>query len=140
MSTLYTATATAIGGRDGHVETADGLLKLDMSIPKSMGGPGRPDTTNPEQLFAMGYAACFGGAIGLIAKQREIKVSGIAVTAAVHIGPEQGGGLKLAVDLNARIDGVARSQAEALVAAAHEICPYSKATRGNIEVALKVVD
>jgi Ohr subfamily peroxiredoxin len=139
MATLYTATATAVGGRDGHVETGDGLLKLEMSIPKSMGGPGRPQTTNPEQLFAMGYAACFGGAVGFVAKQQKREVGEIAVTAEVHIGPD-GSGLGLGVDLAVRIGGVDRATAEALVAAAHQICPYSKATRGNIEVTPRVVD
>jgi Ohr subfamily peroxiredoxin len=139
MGHLYTASATATGGRDGHVETADGLLRLEMSIPKSMGGPGRPQTTNPEQLFAMGYAACFGGAVGFVAKQRKVEVGEIAVTADVHIGPDASG-LGLGVDLAVRIGGVDRETAEALVAAAHQICPYSKATRGNIEVTPRVVD
>jgi Ohr subfamily peroxiredoxin len=140
MTPLYSASATAIGGRDGHVETSDGLLKLEMSLPKSMGGPGRPETTNPEQLFAMGYAACFGGAVGFVAKQQKKTVGEIAVTADVHIGPSAGGGLGLSVDLTVRIGGVERSEAEALVAAAHEICPYSKATRGNIDVHPRVAD
>jgi Ohr subfamily peroxiredoxin len=140
MTPLYSASATAIGGRDGHVETSDGLLKLEMSLPKSMGGPGRPETTNPEQLFAMGYAACFGGAVGFVAKQQKKTVGEIAVTADVHIGPSAGGGLALSVDLTVRIGGVERSEAEALVAAAHEICPYSKATRGNIDVHPRVAD
>lgn len=139
MSHLYTASATAVGGRDGHVETSDGLLRLEMSIPKSMGGPGRPQTTNPEQLFAMGYAACFGGAVGFVAKQQKREVGEISVTAEVHIGPD-GDGLGLGVDLAVRIAGVDRETAEALVAAAHRICPYSKATRGNIDVRPRVVD
>lgn len=139
MAHLYSASATAVGGRDGHVETGDGLLKLEMSIPKSMGGPGRPQTTNPEQLFAMGYAACFDGAVGFVAKQQKREVGEIAVTAEVRIGPD-GSGLGLGVDLAVRIGGVDRETAEALVAAAHQICPYSKATRGNIEVTPRVVD
>lgn len=138
MQSLYTAGATAVGGRDGRVETADGLLKLEMSIPKSMGGPGRAGATNPEQLFAMGYAACFGGALGFVAKQQKIDVAGIAVTANVHIGRVQPEGLGLGVELKVRIEGVTREVAERLVAAAHQVCPYSKATRGNIEVVLGV--
>jgi osmotically inducible protein OsmC len=140
MQTLYSAQARAVGGRDGHVETSDGLLKVDMSIPKSMGGPGRPATTNPEQLFAMGYAACFGGAVGFVAKQKKLEVGTIEVTADVHIGRVDPEGLGLGVALAVRVPGLARADAEALVAAAHQVCPYSKATRGNIEVTLRVVD
>jgi Ohr subfamily peroxiredoxin len=140
MQTLYTAQATAVGGRDGHVETADGLLKVDMSMPKSLGGPGRPQTTNPEQLFAMGYAACFGGAVGFVAKMQKIEVGAIAVTADVHIGKVEPAGLGLGVALSVRVPGVSREVAESLVRAAHEVCPYSKATRGNIEVTLAVID
>jgi Ohr subfamily peroxiredoxin len=140
MNTLYSAQATAVGGRDGHVETSDGLLKLDMSIPKSMGGPGRQGTTNPEQLFAMGYAACFGGAVGFVAKQKKLAVGEIAVTADVHIGQVQPAGLGLGVALAVKVPGLSRADAEALVAEAHQVCPYSKATRGNIEVTLRVVD
>jgi Ohr subfamily peroxiredoxin len=137
MDALYSAQATAVGGRDGHVETSDGLLKVEMSIPKSMGGPGRPDTTNPEQLFAMGYAACFGGAVGFVAKQQKIVPTQVTVTAKVHIG-KQGEGLGLGVDLTVKVDGVDHATAEKLVQAAHQVCPYSKATRNNIEVKLNV--
>ena len=137
MDALYSAQATAVGGRDGHVETSAGLLKVDMSIPKSMGGPGRPDTTNPEQLFAMGYAACFGGAVGFVARQQKITPTQITVTADVHIG-KQGEGLGLGVALTVKVDGVDRATAEKLVQAAHQVCPYSKATRNNIEVKLNV--
>lgn len=140
MQTLYSAQATAVGGRDGHVETSDGLLHLQMSIPKSMGGPGRPETTNPEQLFAMGYAACFGGAVGFLARQRKLEIGTVAVTAEVAIGSVPPSGLGLSVALAVRVPGLPRAEAEALVAAAHEICPYSRATRGNIEVALRVID
>src|SRR5512146_571763 len=108
MARLYTATATAVGGRDGHVETGDGLLKLEMSIPKSLGGPGRPQTTNPEQLFAMGYAACFGGAVGYVAKMQKSEVGAIAVTADVHIGKVEPAGLGLGVALSVRVPGVSR--------------------------------
>jgi Ohr subfamily peroxiredoxin len=139
MQNLYSAEATAVGGRDGHVETSDGLLKLEMSIPKSMGGPGRPNTTNPEQLFAMGYSACFGGAVGFVAKQQKIELQSVEVTAKVHIGRVQPEGLGLGVELAVRLPGLAREQAEKLVAAAHQVCPYSKATRNNIEVKLSVL-
>lgn len=140
MQTLYSAQATAVGGRDGHVETSDGLLKLEMSIPKSMGGPGRPQTTNPEQLFAMGYSACFGGAVAFVAKQKKLDIGTVSVTADVHIGQVQPAGLGLGVALAVTVPGLSRADAEALVAAAHEVCPYSKATRGNIEVTLSVID
>ncbi len=140
MQSLYSAQATAVGGRDGHVETADGLLKLEMSIPKSMGGPGRPQTTNPEQLFACGYSACFGGAVGFVAKQQKVDVGAIEVTAVVDIGKVEPAGLGLSVELKVRLPGVPRAKAEELVHAAHQVCPYSKATRNNIEVKLSVVD
>ncbi len=137
MDALYSAKATAVGGRDGHVETDDGFLKLDMSMPKSLGGQGRPNATNPEQLFALGYAACFGGAIGFVAKQKKIALESIAVTATVHIG-RQAEGLGLGVELSVKVGGVDSATAEQLVHAAHQVCPYSKATRNNIEVKLAV--
>ena len=137
MDALYSAKATAVGGREGHVETDDGFLKIDMSMPKSLGGQGRPNTTNPEQLFAMGYAACFGGAVGFVAKQKKITVESIAVTATVHIG-RQTDGLGLGVELSVKVAGVDQATAEQLVHAAHQVCPYSKATRNNIEVKLSV--
>jgi Ohr subfamily peroxiredoxin len=104
-----------------------------------MGGPGRAGATNPEQLFACGYAACFGGAIGFVAKQQKIDPGEIRVTAKVDIGPVPSGGLQLAVELQAQLPKLSREQAEALVHAAHQVCPYSKATRNNIEVKVSVV-
>jgi osmotically inducible protein OsmC len=138
MEKLYTATATASGGRNGHVETSDGLLKFDLSLPKSMGGSERANATNPEQLFACGYAACFGGALDLAARQKNITLKEVSITAEVTIGREEGG-FMLAVELKARLPDLDPDQAEQLMTAAHQLCPYSKATRGNIEVRLTVL-
>jgi osmotically inducible protein OsmC len=134
---MYTGTATATGGRNGHVETDDGLLKFDLSIPSSMGGPGRSGTTNPEQLFAAGYAACFGSALDVAAKKHRVAADRASVTCAASIDKNDGG-FFLAVTLRVAMPGVDRAQAEEIVREAHTICPYSKATRGNIEVALEV--
>src|SRR5919108_2182570 len=94
---LFTATATAAGGRNGHTEAADGSVKADLSLPKEMGGPGKSGTTTPEHLFAAGYAACFGGALDYVAKQQKKNAQGAVVTCAVSIGPRDGGGFGLAV-------------------------------------------
>lgn len=133
MKPLYTATATASGGRNGHVESDDGLVTLDLAIPKSMGGPG--GGSNPEQLFAAGYAACFHSAMQFVAGQSKTDVSGSSVTGHVSIGArEDGPGFGLAVHHDVSLPSLSQSEAEKLVAAAHEVCPYSNATRGNIAV------
>jgi lipoyl-dependent peroxiredoxin len=134
---LYTAVATATGGRDGRVKSDDGTLDLGVSTPKAMGGPGAAGATNPEQLFAAGYAACFGSAVGHIARVKKITTGPVAITAHVTFGPV-GPGFGLAVELVAAIPELARDQAEALVHAAHQVCPYSNATRGNIVVDVKL--
>jgi osmotically inducible protein OsmC len=134
--TLYTATATAIAGRDGKVTSDDETLQLGLSTPKGLGGPGGPGT-NPEQLFAAGYAACFGSAIGHLARLQKVETGPVEVTAKVSIGPTQGV-FGLAVSLTARLPSLPREQAELLVKAAHEVCPYSNATRGNIVVDVAV--
>ncbi len=137
---LFTATATAIGGRNGHSEASDGSVAVDLSVPKAMGGPGKPHTTTPEHLFATGYAACFGGAIDFVAKQRRQDAAKAKITCAVSIGPREGGGFGLSVKLQVEDGGIPQAALEALVKEAHEkICPYSHATRGNIEVQLEVV-
>ena len=137
---LLTATATAIGGRNGHTEASDGTVKADLSVPKSMGGPGKPGTTTPEHLFAAGYAACFGGALDYVAKQQKKDATRAAVTCAVSIGPRDGGGFGLAVKLHVEDKNIAQSDLVALAAEAHEkICPYSHATRNNVRVELEVV-
>jgi osmotically inducible protein OsmC len=138
MDVLYTATAHATGdGRNGHATTDDGLLDLDLRIPVEMGGPG--GATNPEQLFAVGYAACFHSALKVVAGKDRAGVEGSEVSASVGIGTLDGGGFGLAVELDVSLPALEREAAEALVARAHEVCPYSNATRGNVEVTLTVV-
>ncbi|MFI5484486.1 organic hydroperoxide resistance protein [Micromonospora echinaurantiaca] len=139
MQVLYTASARATGdGRDGHVQTSDGMLDLDLAVPKEMGGAG--GAANPEQLFAAGYAACFHSALRLVARRAKADVTGSVVEAEVGIGPNGAGGFGLAVTLVVDLPTVDRATAEQLVAQAHQVCPYSNATRGNIEVALTVRD
>jgi Ohr subfamily peroxiredoxin len=138
MNVLYTATVNATGeGRNGHVTSDDGLIDIDMKIPKSMGGEG--GASNPEQLFAAGYAACFHSALKLVGGQAKADVSGTEVSATVGIGTIDNGGFGLQVELDVSVPNVDRTTAEALVARAHEVCPYSNATRGNIPVTLTVV-
>jgi lipoyl-dependent peroxiredoxin len=133
---LYTASATAIGGRAGSVKSDDGTIDMKLAMPTGLGGPGGPGT-NPEQLFAAGYAACFGSAVGHIARVQKLQTGPVAITAKVTIGPVAGV-FGLAVELVASIPELAREQAEALVKAAHEVCPYSNATRGNIVVDVRL--
>ncbi|WFF04401.1 organic hydroperoxide resistance protein [Micromonospora sp. WMMD964] len=137
MQVLYTASATASGdGRDGHVETSDGTLALDLAVPKEMGGAG--GAANPEQLFAAGYAACFHSALRVVARRAKADVTGSVVAAEVGIGPNGSGGFGLTVQLVVDLPAVPREVAEQLVEQAHQVCPYSNATRGNIDVALTV--
>jgi osmotically inducible protein OsmC len=137
---LFTATATATGGRNGHTEASDGSVSVNLSVPKAMGGPGKPDTATPEHLFAAGYAACFGGALDFIAKQQKKDATKARITAAVTIGPRDGGGFGLAVKLNVEDKSIPQAELAALAKDAHEkICPYSHATRGNVDVQLEVV-
>ncbi len=137
MKPLYTAVATAEGGRTGHVRSSDGILDLPLTMPKALGGSGAAGT-NPEQLFAAGYSACFGSALALVARMKKQPVEKVTITAHVTIGSTDGGGYGLAVELHASLPGLARETAEELVHAAHQVCPYSVATRGNIEVKLVV--
>ena len=136
IKTLYTARATAHGGRSGHAVTSDGTLDVDLRPPKEMGGPG--GATNPEQLFAAGYAACFQSALAVVGRRAGVDTSGSLVEADVSIGTVPGGGYGLAVVLNVTIPGVDRDTARSLTDAAHQVCPYSNATRGNIDVALEI--
>jgi Ohr subfamily peroxiredoxin len=131
---LYTARATATGGRSGRAVTDDGLLEVDLRPPAEMGGPG--GATNPEQLFAAGYAACFQSALGVVGRRAGVDVSQSTVEADVTIGTIGGGGYGLAVALRVTIPGADPDQARSLAEAAHQVCPYSNATRGNIEVTL----
>lgn len=139
MKVLFTAEAKAVGGRNGHSEASDKSVSVDLSIPKSMGGAGKPNTTTPEHLFAVGYAACFGSAVDYVASQKKIAIPGASVTSRVTLGTRADGGFQLAVELEVSIPGHDKAVAEALTAAAHQICPYSHATRNNIEVTLKTV-
>jgi Ohr subfamily peroxiredoxin len=140
LETLYTAKVIAEGGRNGRVVSDDGILDLDVKMPKSLGGPGG-EATNPEQLFAAGYAACFDSALNLVTSKKRLKeVESTKVTANVSIGRETDNGLSLAVQLDVQVNGVDKDTAEELVAEAHQVCPYSRATRGNIEVTINVVD
>jgi Ohr subfamily peroxiredoxin len=139
MKTLYTAEALTTGeGRDGHGRSSDGRLDFDLAIPKEMGGSG--NGTNPEQLFAVGYAACFHSALRLVARQEKADVSDSTVGARVSIGQLDSGGFGLAVELEIALPNVDEQTAKQLAEKAHQVCPYSNATRGNIEVTLNVTD
>jgi len=133
---LYTAVATATGGRDGRARSDDGVLDVALVPPKALGGGGATGT-NPEQLFAAGYAACFGSAIGAVARAQKITTGAVSVTTKVTLGTI-GPGYGLAVELEVSLPELPRDKAEALVAAAHQVCPYSNATRGNIAVDVKL--
>lgn len=135
MEALYTAMATSIGGRDGHVKSSDGLLDFEVRTPKEMGGKGGA-YTNPEQLFAAGYASCFCSAVNHAALQKRLKIIP-SVTAKVSIGKKEDGGFQLAVEMDVNIPQIDQKEAEELVQEANQICPYSNATRNNIEVTLK---
>jgi lipoyl-dependent peroxiredoxin len=136
---LFTATATAVGGRNGHSEAEDHSVAVDLSVPKAMGGPGKPGTSTPEHLFAAGYAACFGGALDYVATQNKRNAKSAAVSCSVSIGPRDGGGFGLAVKLLVKDSSLPQAELAALAREAHEkICPYSHATRGNVQVELTV--
>jgi Ohr subfamily peroxiredoxin len=137
IKVLYTAHATSVGGRNGHTQSSDGLVSVDLSIPKSMGGPGRPNTTTPEDLFAAGYAACFGSACEFVSRQMKLHPKSITIRCAVGVGESSDGGFGLTVALTAEIAGVTQAEAERLASAGHEICPYSRAIHGNVEVKLE---
>lgn len=138
MNTLYSTKVTAVGGRHGHVQSADGLLDLDLALPRELGGAGQ--ATNPETLFAAGYSACFENAIFHVARTEKLPLADQDVTVIAEIGlaRNESGGFVLQAALNVTIAGVAQDKAEALVAAAHKICPYSNAVRGNIDVQITV--
>ncbi|MFJ4121595.1 organic hydroperoxide resistance protein [[Kitasatospora] papulosa] len=136
IDVAYTAVATAENGRDGRVSTDDGALDVVVNPPKEMGGSGAG--TNPEQLFAAGYSACFQGALGVVARQEKADITGSTVTASVSIGRTEAGGFGLEVAISASLPNVDTATAQALVEKAHQVCPYSNATRGNIKVELSV--
>jgi osmotically inducible protein OsmC len=134
MKPIYTAEATAHGGREGHVKSSDGRLEADLRLPKEMGGPGG-EGTNPEQLFAAGYAACFESALRLVARAQKKSLKDAKITARVTLNAD-GTKYVLSVELEGQIEGVPVEEALSLMHAAHEVCPYSNATRGNIDVKL----
>lgn len=138
LKILYTAHAAAIGGRNGHTQNDNGLVSVDLSIPKVMGGPGKPNTTTPEDLFAAGYAACFGGAVDYMAHQMKLVPKSLEIKSAVSIGQTASGGFGLAVELESLVGGLSQEDAGKIVAAGHALCPYSNAIKGNVEVTIKV--
>ena len=136
---LFTAKATANGGRNGQTRAEDDSVSVNLSVPKEMGGPGKPGTTTPEHLFAAGYAACFGGALDYVGAQRKKNAKSATVTCSVTIGPRTAGGFGLAVKLLVVDASLSQKELEDLAREAHEkICPYSHATRGNVDVDLEV--
>lgn len=137
---VYTATATAKGGRAGHVRSSDGVIDIDLKVPKEMGGPGGA-ASNPEQLFAAGYAACFEGAVRFVANQKKVAIpADTSVTGHVGIGPREPTGFGIAVRLDVHLPGLDRAVAQDLVDTAHrDICPYSHATRNNVDVTITLV-
>ncbi|MBF5041967.1 organic hydroperoxide resistance protein [Aggregicoccus sp. 17bor-14] len=136
MTPLYTATATSEGGRAGRVKSDEGTLDFQLAVPKGLGGPGGAGT-NPEQLFAAGYSACFAGALGLVARTQGVNPGPHTITAKVSIGKDATS-YGIAVELHGKFAELPREKAQALMEAAHQVCPYSKATRGNIDVKLLV--
>lgn len=139
MKTLYTTSVTATGGRDGHIKSENGILELDVRTPKSLGGKS-DDFTNPEMLFAAGYSACFDSALNLMIKKSKIETGETTVKAKVSIGQIENGGFGLAVELDVNVPGVTLEEAHSLTEQAHQVCPYSNATRNNIEVKLSVTN
>jgi lipoyl-dependent peroxiredoxin len=136
MQAIYTASATATGdGRGGHTRSSDGVLDLDLAVPKEMGGPGG-HLTNPEQLFAAGYAACFHSALKIVASKQKIQLTDTAITVDVGIGPNGSGAYGLTITIEAELPGVDETTGRQLLDAAHQVCPYSNATRGNVDVTL----
>jgi lipoyl-dependent peroxiredoxin len=137
---LVTAIANSTGGRNGHSETTDGSVSVDLSVRKEMGGPGLPNTTTPEHLFAAGYAACFGGAMEVVARLHKKDVTGTNVRCETSVGAREGGGFGIAVAMHVHVPKLSTVDAELVVAETHaNICPYSHATRGNIDVVFEVV-
>jgi lipoyl-dependent peroxiredoxin len=132
---LVTAIAHSHGGRNGHAETTDKSVSVNLSVRKEMGGPSLPNTTTPEHLFAAGYAACFGGALEFVASQHKKDVKGSVVTCETQVGPREGGGFGIAVKMHVKVPTLTHAEALTLVNETHEkVCPYSHATRGNIDV------
>ncbi|HEX8102471.1 MAG TPA: organic hydroperoxide resistance protein [Solirubrobacteraceae bacterium] len=141
MKPLYTAGAHNVGGRDGRATALDGTPDLAIKPPPELGGPAdQPDATNPEELFALGYGACFLSALSLVARQQKISAKRFEIDSKVILGQEEDGGFGLAVELHGTLPDVEPEQAAELMRTAHTVCPYSKATQGNVDVALFVGD
>jgi Ohr subfamily peroxiredoxin len=136
MKTLYSTTVVTVGGRDGHVESTDGLLKLNLALPKVLGG--KENATNPEQLFAAGYGSCFENAVRYLGRMQKLPVTDTKVIATVRLLDGGAAGFKLDVDLAVTVDGLDQAAAEKLVHDADAVCPYSNAVRGNVNVAITV--
>jgi Ohr subfamily peroxiredoxin len=139
INVLYTANAVATGGRNGHTQSDDGLVSVNLSIPKAMGGPGKEGTTTPEHLFAAGYAACFGSACEFMSRMLKLIPKSIEVKCAVGIGANHEGSFGLTVDMEVSVAGLSQEDTEKVVAAGHQACPYSNAIQGNVDVNIKVV-
>lgn len=137
MKTLYTIGATATGGREGHVESDNGIINLEVRFPKALGGA-NDDYANPEMLFAAGYAACFDSALNRVIKLSKMQTGQTSVTAKIGIGMIENGAFALEAELHANIPGVTLEEAQSLIEKAHQVCPYSNATRGNMDVKLTV--
>lgn len=138
MKKLYSTSAKAVGGRNGHVESADGILKADVRMPKELGGTG--GAYNPETLFAAGYAACFDSALNHVARMQKLPIKGSSVSADVSLYQTEAGGFQLGVALKVEILGLEAEAAQKLLHDAHQVCPYSNATRNNIEVSLQLLN
>jgi lipoyl-dependent peroxiredoxin len=139
IKVLEQAVAHNTGGRNGHSETEDGSVSVNLSVRKGMGGPGLPGTTTPEHLFAAGYAACFGGAVDFVASQHKVKIPDAEITCKVSVGPRNGGGFGIAVEMKVKSKSLPNAELKKIVEEAHEmVCPYSHATRGNIPFHLEV--
>lgn len=140
ITPLFTITAHAMGGRNGHAETSDGMLSVNLSVPKDMGGPGKENTVTPEHLFAAGYAACFSGALDFVARQHKMNAANAKVSCHVSIGKRNPIGFALAVNMVVEDKSISQDNLAALVNEAHEnICPYSHATRNNVEVNFEII-
>lgn len=139
MKTLYTTSVTATGGRDGHVKSENGLIDMEVRMPKALGGV-TDDHANPEMLFAAGYSACFDSALKQVSRLAKVRTGETSVTAKVSIGQIDNGGFGLAAELEVNVPGVSLEEAQSLVEKAHQVCPYSNATRNNMEVKLTVTN
>ncbi len=140
MKTLYQTEVVVNGGRDGHAESKDGHLKVDLTVPKELGGAAKPGATNPEQLFGAGYAACFESAIRFVARKKKVNIQNSAVTAIVSLSANPAGeGFVLGLTLKVNLPEIERETAQAIVDDAHKVCPYSNATRGSLDVKIELV-